>query len=576
MTRSTLALLWCLAWPVLPAFPQVGTRVALVSHRVTNLGTAPMEGVIAHCVLPASNLYQEVINGQVDPSPVRTQTDTEGQEVVVVPLGTIPPGQSRSVRLIAWVRFKAVNVPLVRRSSGVEPLDDLQRVALVSDDLPLRLPKVKPLAEKIAAGKSRDVDRARTFYEYMAGHCYYDIDRKDDPADAVLAGVPGSCTELAFAFIALCRSVGIPARLTTAYVNRQEEEPSADWRTHAWAEFYADGVGWVPVDPTNRLNYPRQNYFARQEPKYLTVRDDGVPLDEPPDPAWRVVVVTTGTPVPHMAVSRTAAWHASVARIDETASFISGCEALRKTDEDERLKAVQEWFHGRQPLRVAFLLEATFDPSPRIRKAALDALGQARDGTLMIPLMEMLMSEKDELVRAAILAAARQLLATTEGEQKALVVGELAKSRHEEALKLLAGIWSDTSRPVRVTAAQMIYKFGDKPGVHEIYRRLLTDDDDYVRVLAALRWSRTGTKESLKALMDFLESDLDWDRRRAFEVLRKLSGDGFGYVPAANASRNRVAIGKFRDWLVKQPEKRPPASAPDDSEPADPREQGGP
>ncbi|MBP7935215.1 MAG: hypothetical protein KA354_11260 [Phycisphaerae bacterium] len=572
MSRFTLASLPCLAVLVAPVSAQISTRVVLVSHRVANLGSAPMESVTAHCILPASNLYQEVLNWQIDPAPAHTQTDSEGQEVVVVPLGTIPPGQCRSVRLAAWARLKPANVPLVRKPAGIEPLDDLVRAALVADDLPLRLPKVKPLAEKIAASKTRDVDRARLFYEWMAGHCHYDIDLKDDPADAVLAGVPGSCTELAFAFIALCRSVDIPARLTTAYVNRQDEQPSTDWRTHAWAEFYAEGIGWVPVDPTNRLNYPRQDYFARQEPKYLTVRDDGVPLDEPPDPAWRIVFVTTTTPLPTMAISRTAVWHASVGRTDETAFFVSACEALRKTEEEERLAAVQEWFRGRQPLRVAFLLEATFDPSARIRKMALDALGQTRDGTLMIPLMDMLKSEKDESVKAAILAAARQLLDDAEGEQRALVVAELAKSRNEEALKLLKGIWNDSSRAVRVMAAQMLYKFGDKPAVHEEYRRLLTDEDDYVRVLAALRWSRIGTRESLEALIDFLESNVDWDRRRVFETLRRLSGDGFGYVPAARPSSNRAAIRRFKDWVAKQPAIRPPTSAPEESDTPERRE----
>lgn len=572
MARSALASLFCLAVLVSSVSAQVGARVVLLSHRVTNVGTDPMEDVTAHCILPATNLYQEIVNFQIDPTPIRTLTDSEGQEVVAVPLGTIPPGQTRAVRVVAWVRLKAANVPLVRKPAGIEPLDDMVRAALVADDLPLRLPKVKPLAEKITAGKTRDVDRARAFYEWMAKNCSYDIDRKDDPADAVLAGVPGSCSELAFTFVALCRSVDIPARLITAYVNRQDDSPSADWRTHAWAEFYADGVGWVPVDPTNRLNYPRQDYFAKQEPKYLAVRDDGLPLDDSADPGWRIMLVATGALQPKMVINRTAVWHSSSSRTDETAFFISGCETLRKADPAERLKDVQEWSRGRQRLRVAFLLEAAFDASPKTRMAAFDALGRTRDGTLMIPLMEMLKLEKDESVKAAILAAARQLLEGAEGEQKALVVGELAKSRDDEALTLLKDIWSDRSRPVRVMAAQMLYKFGDKPGVHEEYRRLVTDNDDYVRVLAALRWSRIGTKEALGVLMDYLESDLDWDRRKAFDVLKKLSGDGFGYIPAAKASRNRVAIGKFKDWLAKQPAKRPPATAPDDSDSMERRE----
>ena len=31
---------------------------------------------------------------------------------------------------------------------------------------------------------------------------------------------------------------------------------------HSWAEFYLEGIGWVPVDPTRDINSKEQRYFG--------------------------------------------------------------------------------------------------------------------------------------------------------------------------------------------------------------------------------------------------------------------------------------------------------------------------
>lgn len=84
----------------------------------------------------------------------------------------------------------------------------------------------------------------------------------------------GSCSQYSALFVALCRSVGIPARCVFAYfgprqrISRTEEElePFYDFENeksasglagvqhygvlipHMWAEFYVQDIGWVPVD----------------------------------------------------------------------------------------------------------------------------------------------------------------------------------------------------------------------------------------------------------------------------------------------------------------------------------------
>ncbi len=63
----------------------------------------------------------------------------------------------------------------------------------------------------------------------------------------------GNCRTLALGFISKCRELGIEAREVIGYA-RPEHGPmtagSLAGTRHSWAEFYVDGLGWVPVDLT--------------------------------------------------------------------------------------------------------------------------------------------------------------------------------------------------------------------------------------------------------------------------------------------------------------------------------------
>jgi HEAT repeat protein len=158
---------------------------------------------------------------------------------------------------------------------------------------------------------------------------------------------------------------------------------------------------------------------------------------------------------------------------------------------------------------------------------------------------------RDAEFKAALLASAKTLLDTPTPSKRALAVAELARSRSPEALKLLDGVWRDPAREVRKAAAQTFYKFGDKPAVQEAYRALSTDDDDYIRVISALRWSRLGSVEADSLLVGLLESDVQWDRERAVQELAKRTGDRFAFDPTSDpkSQNNQNALGRWRSWI---------------------------
>jgi transglutaminase-like putative cysteine protease len=65
----------------------------------------------------------------------------------------------------------------------------------------------------------------------------------------------GSCRDFAVLFVEAARSLGFGARIVSGYLYNPDQDSvgSRDaGSTHAWAEVYVPGAGWITFDPTNR------------------------------------------------------------------------------------------------------------------------------------------------------------------------------------------------------------------------------------------------------------------------------------------------------------------------------------
>ncbi|NLK45414.1 MAG: transglutaminase domain-containing protein [Treponema sp.] len=64
------------------------------------------------------------------------------------------------------------------------------------------------------------------------------------PASEVLKKSKGTCGEFANVFVALMRLNNIPCKYIQGYMITPNGQS-----IHAWAEFYDENIGWIPVDP---------------------------------------------------------------------------------------------------------------------------------------------------------------------------------------------------------------------------------------------------------------------------------------------------------------------------------------
>jgi transglutaminase-like putative cysteine protease len=77
-------------------------------------------------------------------------------------------------------------------------------------------------------------------------------------AEQALGNGVGVCQDHAHAMIAAARAQGVPARYVSGYL-WTGAAGGVEEATHAWAELFLDGVGWLGFDPSNRLQ-PSESY----------------------------------------------------------------------------------------------------------------------------------------------------------------------------------------------------------------------------------------------------------------------------------------------------------------------------
>jgi len=74
-------------------------------------------------------------------------------------------------------------------------------------------------------------------------------------AETITKGL-GTCRDFAFLFMEAARRFGFAARFVTGYLNDTAsggDAPVGGGATHAWADAFVPGEGWIEFDPTNRI-----------------------------------------------------------------------------------------------------------------------------------------------------------------------------------------------------------------------------------------------------------------------------------------------------------------------------------
>lgn len=111
---------------------------------------------------------------------------------------------------------------------------------------------LRSLAERAVAGCDGGLERAHAISRAVAQEIAYTPEATEagtTAAEALELG-KGVCQDQTHAAIALARAVEMPGRYVVGYLH-SSSDATVDQASHAWAEIWVEGLGWVGFDAAN-------------------------------------------------------------------------------------------------------------------------------------------------------------------------------------------------------------------------------------------------------------------------------------------------------------------------------------
>ena len=219
---------------------------------------------------PHDDAFQRITNLRVDTVyRYEVATGTEDNHILHVRVtGPKEPAMALTMRFDA-VRKERIHtlpgpLPYAIASPGYVP--DLTRYLQPDRLVPLD-DTIRHWAREVvdAAGAKTDLEMARAIYNNVVATVKYDKSGKGWGNGDIYHACDvrrGNCTDFHAIFIGYARAVGIPARFAIGFPLPADRGAGKIAGYHCWAEFYAKGIGWVPVDASEAAKNPaKREYF---------------------------------------------------------------------------------------------------------------------------------------------------------------------------------------------------------------------------------------------------------------------------------------------------------------------------
>ena len=115
-------------------------------------------------------------------------------------------------------------------------------------------PAIEGLADRIATAGESPLARLHALSGTLYDTLRFDTEATavDTAAEQACAEGHGVCQDFAHIFIAAARRLGMPARYVSGHLFRRDGAHYQE-AGHAWAEAWADDLGWVAFDPVNGI-----------------------------------------------------------------------------------------------------------------------------------------------------------------------------------------------------------------------------------------------------------------------------------------------------------------------------------
>ena len=168
---------------------------------------------------------------------------------------------AKPFRIVTEFKVIRRDVSGMADAAKARPLTDQDRHVFVEElrrDQPHMevTPTFQKIADELAGDETNPVTQAHLFFDYIIEKSEHYSKFSPTPqgkclgdAGECMAGTGDCCTDQHALFIVLCRARGIPCRLMFGSRLKPENEGKQhDPGYRCWPNFYAPGLGWVPLD----------------------------------------------------------------------------------------------------------------------------------------------------------------------------------------------------------------------------------------------------------------------------------------------------------------------------------------
>lgn len=248
-----------------------GTRKTEISYKVT-VSDIPVEAkeIRVWVPIPLNSRYQELTDFDVDGNKNYSlvQENRFGNRFFLFDLSDAPMAGDGEISFTVkfMVTREFANALVVRSSVPTgfnSPLLYTGPYRLIPID-----GAIAEEAQLVAGHISDDFWQARALYDNIVDTMKYDKSgNRWGRGDALYACDirTGNCTDFHSLFIGEARSLGIPARFIMGLPLEPESSSGEIESYHCWAEFYIEGMGWLPLDASeaNKNIDKREDFFGK-------------------------------------------------------------------------------------------------------------------------------------------------------------------------------------------------------------------------------------------------------------------------------------------------------------------------
>ncbi|MGR3220022.1 MAG: transglutaminase-like domain-containing protein, partial [Candidatus Anammoxibacter sp.] len=216
--------------------------------------------------VPKSDRYQTISDVNISCDyPYTFQNEPEYDNLILAIKGNNKIPESVSVSM----DFMVTRTGYSLSDKSIAPNEEVNPAHLKRYLLPDRLVPVSGLiAEETQKILNNDLDslgKVRVIYDHVVSTMVYDKTGKGwGRGDAVYAcnARKGNCTDFHSLFIGMARAIGIPARFVIGFPIPEGKKQGSISGYHCWAEFYINGLGWIPIDASEASKHTeKQDFF---------------------------------------------------------------------------------------------------------------------------------------------------------------------------------------------------------------------------------------------------------------------------------------------------------------------------